>query len=113
MKNEEFVRWIRAVINPQADPAHGSAAALDDFSSDGVSEFCYPKEFVVNGDTYCWTVSSAHTKGRHLCTHYEVWFFGKAFGAGMKIATGSPTKAKIRKGLKQIFEYYPENLRSS
>jgi hypothetical protein len=60
----------------------------------------------VSGDAYMWSVSSAHTKGRHLCTHYEIWFFGPAFGSGQRIATGSPTKAKIRCGLRKIYDYY-------
>lgn len=108
MKTDEFVQWVRAVINTQADPRCGNSAALDDFSPDGMSEFCYPKKFTVAGDAYCWTISGAHTKGRHHCTHYEIWFFGKAFGSGLKIATVGPTKAKIRKGLRQIYEYYME-----
>lgn len=108
MKRNDFNQWVRSVINSQADPAHGNSAALDDFSPDGMSEFCYPKDFVVNGDSYMWAVSSAHTKGRHLCTHYEIWFFGPAFGAGRRIATGNPTKSSIRKGLRIVFEYYRE-----
>ena len=69
-------------------------------------EYCYPKEFTVSGDAYMWSVSIAHTKGRYLCTHYEIWFFGPAFGSGQRIATGSPTKAKIRRGLRKIYDYY-------
>ena len=69
-----FLLWLREVVQPQADPRSGNAAALDDFSPDGMREYCYPKEFTVSGDAYMWSVSSAHTKGRHLCTHYEIWF---------------------------------------
>ena len=101
-----FLLWLRKVVQPQADPRSGNAAALDDFSPDGMREYCYPKEFTVSGDAYMWSVSSAHTKGRHLCTHYEIWFFGPAFGSGQRIATGSPTKAKIRRGLRKIYDYY-------
>lgn len=72
-----FLLWLREVVQPQADPRSGNAAALDDFSPDGMREYCYPKEFTVSGDAYMWSVSSAHTKGRHLCTHYEIWFFGQ------------------------------------
>ena len=72
-----FLLWLREVVQPQADPRSGNAAALDDFSPDGMREYCYPKEFTVSGDAYMWSVSSAHTKGRHLCTHYEIWFFGR------------------------------------
>ena len=75
-----FLLWLREVVQPQADPRSGNAAALDDFSPDGMREYCYPKEFTVSGDAYMWSVSSAHTKRRHLCTHYEIWFFGPAFG---------------------------------
>ena len=77
-----FLLWLREVVQPQADPRSGNAAALDDFSPDGMRE------------------------GRHLCTHYEIWFFGPAFGSGQRIATGSPTKAKIRCGLRKIYDYY-------
>ena len=72
-----FLLWLREVVQPQADPRSGNAAALDDFSPDGMREYCYPKEFTVSGDAYMWSVSSAHTKGRHLCTHYEIWFSGQ------------------------------------
>ena len=99
-----FLLWLREVVQPQADPRSGNAAALDDFSPDGMREYCYPKEFTVSGDAYMWSVSSAHTKGRYLCTHYEIWFFGPAFGSGQRIATGSPTKAKIRCGLRKIYD---------
>ena len=102
----DFLQWLREIIQPQADPSRGNAVALDDFSPDGMREYCYPKEFTVNGDAYCWTISIAHTKGRYLCTHYEIWFFGPVFGPGRRIATGSPSKAKIRKGLRQIYYYY-------
>lgn len=105
---DEFISWIRTVINPQADPRSGNAAALDDFSEDGNSEYCYPKDFEVCGCKYWWTVSLAHTRGRSLCTHYEIWFFGPAFGAGMRIATGGPTKANIRKGLRKVFDFHRE-----
>ena len=92
-----FLLWLREVVQAQADPRSGNAAALDDFSPDGMREYCYPKEFTVSGDAYMWSVSIAHTNGRYLCTHYEIWFFGPAFG---------PTKAKIRRGLRKIYDYY-------
>ena len=40
-----FLLWLREVVQPQADPRSGNAAALDDFSPDGMREYCYPKEF--------------------------------------------------------------------
>ena len=40
-----FLLWRREVVQPQADPRSGNAAALDDFSPDGMREYCYPKEF--------------------------------------------------------------------
>lgn len=101
-----FLLWLREVVQPQSDPLSGNAVALDDFSPDGMREYCYPKEFTVSGDAYMWSVSIAHTKKRYLCTHYEIWFFGPAFGSGQRIATGSPTKAKIRRGLRKIYDYY-------
>jgi hypothetical protein len=106
MNNTEFIKWIRDEINPQAK-ANGNSVSVDDYSKDGMSEYSYPKEFFVNGDSYFWSISSRHTKGRHLCTHYELWFYGKAFkDRGQKIATGSLTKAKLRAGLKIIYNYY-------
>ena len=104
--NDGFLPWLREVIQPQADPAKANAVALDDFSRDGMKEYCYPKSFVVQGDSYFWSVSTAHTKGRHLCTHYELWFHGPAFAPCQRIATGAVTKAAIRKGLRQIYRYY-------
>lgn len=104
-----FNEWVREVINTQASP-DGNAVSLDDFSSDGNSEYFYPKEFTVEGDKYRWYISKTHTPHRHLCTHYEIWFHGRAFGISARIATGMLTKEKIRKGLKQIFNfYYKEN----
>ena len=38
-----FLLWLREVVQPQADPRSGNAAALDDFSPDGMREYCYPK----------------------------------------------------------------------
>lgn len=105
MVKADFIKWIRDVINPQAGP--GNNACVDDFSKDGMKEYSYPKEFVVNGDLYSWTIGSHHTKGRHLCTHYELWFHGKAFKTGQqKIATGSLTLTKLRAGFKIIYNYY-------
>ena len=40
-----FLLWLREVVQPQADPNSGNTAVLDDFSSDGMREYCYPKEF--------------------------------------------------------------------
>lgn len=61
-----FLLWLREVVQPQSDPLSGNAVALDDFSPDGMREYCYPKEFTVSGDAYMWSVSIAHTKGRYL-----------------------------------------------
>lgn len=36
-----FLLWLREVVQPQADPRSGNAAALDDFSPDGMREYCY------------------------------------------------------------------------
>ncbi len=100
-----FINWIRENINTQAT-LNGNSVALDDFSKDGTKEYSYPKEFIVCGDKYSWNISSAHTKGRSLTTHYEIWFHGKAFSGSQKIATGELTLSKIRKGLQEIFNYY-------
>ena len=100
-----FDQWVRETINVQA-VSNGNAVSLDDFSVDGMKEFLYPKEFVVNGDPYSWHISSHHTAKRHLTTHYELWFCGKAFYGSMRIATGELTKGKVRKGLRMIYNYY-------
>ena len=34
-----FLLWLREVVQPQADPRSGTAAALDDFSPDGMREY--------------------------------------------------------------------------
>lgn len=100
-----FNEWVRTVINTQA-VSGGNAVSLDDFTPDGNYEYYYPKRFVVEGDEYSWDISKRHTVGRHLCSHYEIWFHGVAFGGSMKIDTGALTKGKIRKGLKMIYEHY-------
>ena len=56
-----FLLWLREVVQPQSVPLSGNAVALDDFSPDGMREYCYPKEFTVSGDAYMWSVSIAHT----------------------------------------------------
>ena len=110
---KEFIQWIREVVNPQATP-NGNSICLDDFSKDGMTEYSYPKEFTVNGDRYYWNVSTAHTKSRHLTTHYELWFTGIAFKGSKKIATGEITLSKVRKGLREIFDFYNnENVKQS
>ena len=83
-----FLLWLREVVQPQADPNSGNTAVLDDFSSDGMREYCYPHKRAV----------SLHPL-RNLV-------FGPAFGSGQRIATSSPTKAKIRRGLRKIYDYY-------
>lgn len=100
-----FIQWIREVINPQVTP-NGNSVALNDYSKDGITEYSYPKEFIVNGDTYYWYVSKAHTRNRSLTTHYELWFNGKAFKGSKRIATGEITLSKVRKGLREIFDFY-------
>lgn len=67
-----FLLWLREVVQPQADPRSGNAAALDDFSPDGMREYCYPKEFTVSGDAYMWSdFKRPHKRAWHLCTHYR------------------------------------------
>ena len=100
-----FNEWVREVINTQATSG-GNAVSLDDFTPDGNHEYYYPKHFVVEGDEYWWDISKRPTLGRHLCTHYEIWFHGIAFKGAVRIATGVLTKGKIRKGLKMIYEHY-------
>lgn len=59
-----FLLWLREVVQPQADPRSGNAAALDDFSPDGMREYCYPKEFTVSGDAlYVVGFKRPHQKG--------------------------------------------------
>lgn len=58
-----FLLWLREVVQPQADPRSGNAAALDDFSPDGMREYCYPKEFTVSGDAICGRFQAPTQKG--------------------------------------------------
>ena len=41
-------------------------------------------------------------------THYEIWFNGKAFNGSKRIATGEITLTKVRKGFREIFNFYNE-----
>lgn len=102
---KEFIKWIREIINPQAT-FNGNSVALNDYSKDGMTEYSYPKEFIVSGDNYYWNVSTTHTRNRSLVTHYELWFNGKAFKGSKRIATGEITLSKVRKGLREIFDFY-------
>ena len=106
INQSDFVKWVREVINPQASAAEGNSVCLDDYSKDGNTEYSYPKSFIVNGDSYYWTVSSWPTKGRGMSSHYELWFHGPAFVHNGRIATGDLTLGKVRKGLKQIYAFY-------
>ena len=58
-----FLLWLREVVQPQADPRSGNAAALDDFSPDGMREYCYPKEFTVSGEPICGRFQSPTQRG--------------------------------------------------
>lgn len=104
-KTNKYNGWLHTVIFPQA--GFGNNVCVGDYSKDGNTEYLYPKRFRINDDEYCWEVISAHTRGRHLTTHYELLFYGPAFkGKYSKIATGPLTKAKLRKGFRVIYEYY-------
>lgn len=108
MNNADFIKWLREVINTQA--GSGNNVCVDDFTKDGMREYLYPKEFTVNGDQYSWSIGLHHTKRRHLCSHYELWFHGKAFKANhQKVATGNLTMTKLRAGLKIIYNYYKQS----
>lgn len=101
-----FLLWLREVVQPQADPRSGNAAALDDFSPDGMREYCYPKEFTVSGDALYVVGFNRPHKGAVSLHPLRNLVFRPAFGSGQRIATGSPTKAKIRRGLRKIYDYY-------
>lgn len=103
--NDNFKKWIRNNINTQAAQG-GNSVALGDYSKDGMTEYSYPKRFTLYGDEYCWDISSYHTNGRHSTTHYELWFYGRAFRGHMKIATGALTLSNLKRGLKIIYDYY-------
>ena len=102
--DKEFIEWVREVINPQAD--FGNNVCVDDYSPDGITEYLYPIKFYINGDEYSWSYGTHHTRGRHLCTHYELWYHGPAFRGNQKIATGPLNKTMLRKGLRVIYEHY-------
>lgn len=67
---------------------------MNDYSKDGMTEYSYPKEFIVNGDNYYWNVSTAHTKNRHFAAHYELWFTGSAFKCSKRITIRRRMKQK-------------------
>lgn len=99
-----FLRFIseQATMN-------GNSVSIGHYYNNGMSEYHYPYTFQVFGDTYSWSISTNHTRMRHLCTHYELWFHGKAFPAfASKIATGELTKSKLFKGFEKIRLFYIE-----
>lgn len=110
VNHKDFMKWVREVINPQANKFHSNSVNLDDNSKDGNTEYSYPKDFKVLGQEYSWTYTRYRTKRRYLCSHYELWFHGPGLkNHHEKIATGKLTKYKIWKGLKKIYVfYYPE-----
>lgn len=79
-----FLLWLREVVQPQADPRSGNAAALDDFSPDGMREYCYPKEFYgVRRRLYVVGFKRPHQKGaslhplRNLVFRASVWLWSE------------------------------------
>ena len=58
-----FLLWLREVVQPQADPRSGNAAALDDFSPDGMREYCYPKELRCPATPICGRFQAPTQKG--------------------------------------------------
>lgn len=79
-----FLLWLREVVQPQADPRSGNAAALDDFSPDGMREYCYPKEFTVSGDAlYVVGFKRPHKRAaslhplRNLVFRASVWLWSE------------------------------------
>lgn len=100
VNHKDFMKWVREVINPQADKFHSNSVNLDDDSKDGNTEYSYPKDFKVLGQQYSWTYSM----------DFQLWFHGPGFkDHNEKIATGELTKYKIWKGLKKIYTfYYPD-----
>jgi len=106
--NNEFNKWVRSVINPQAH-SNGNNISLDDFSRDGMREYLYPIIFVVEGVTYRWSYGTRKTRGRGMSSHYELWLHADVSGFSKKIATGEWTLAKMRKGLRMIFDQLKQN----
>lgn len=99
-----FDKWIREVINPQANNKKSNAISVMDFSRDGEKEYFWPKDFIIDGVDYYWNYDRKHTKGRSLTTHGELWFHGGIFGQGKRIATGELTLSKLKLGFKEIYE---------
>ena len=90
---------------------NGNAVSVDHYYNNGTAEYYYPKQFTVLGDTYDWSIGTRHTKGRHLCTHYELWFSGRAFPRCTgKIATGILTKGNLFNGFEKIRQFYISQL---
>lgn len=100
MSFNEFKMYLSSMAN-----MNGNSVTVDDFSRDGMTEYSYPKEFILNGNTYSWSIGSRHTKGKHLCTHLEMWGHGKGVGS-YKFATGQLTKNKLFKFFKDIHKFY-------
>jgi len=100
----EFKKWVREVINTQAQP-NGNAMLLDDFKEDGFGEYSYPKEFFVNGIKFWWSMGYYKTRGKGMSSHFEIWLHSTG-SFSERVATGELTLAKIRKGLKMIYERF-------
>jgi hypothetical protein len=103
--HEMTFQEFKQFISSQADNTKQNSVSVDDYSKDGMTEYFYPKEFIVNGDQYRWSLGKRHTKGRSLQTHYELWGHSETIGS-YKIATGTLTKGKLFKFFKDIHKYY-------
>ncbi len=90
-------------ISAQASSIGANSVLIDDWYDNNTKEYSYPKEFILNGERYHWSISSRHTKGRHLTTHYELWGHGKVVG-GKRYSTGLLTRAKLFKFFRDIYE---------
>jgi hypothetical protein len=98
----EFNSWIRNVINPQA--RHVNSISLDDYTRNGMTEYLYPKTFLVNGVEFRWSFGSRKTRGKGMSSHYELWLHANDWSFHEKIATGEWTLGKTRKGLRMIYD---------
>ncbi len=99
----EFLQFI----SQQATPG-GNAVLVDDWNREKTKEFPYPKHFEINGRSYYWSIGLAHTKGRHLCTHYELWGRGLK-GGSQRFATGELTRGKLFRYFKAIYNELRNN----
>lgn len=98
----QYEVFLAGILKQASSTTSNKSLSFNLFSQDGNKEYYFPENFIVNGNEYSFSFGQRKTKGRGMSSHRETWIHGK--GGSEKVATGSPTKSHLLKGLRLIYE---------